>query len=70
MLVGAFSEFLLGFRLGGMRLQVLDSGAATDGDGTTWNATSQMMMFIRAYVRIDCAALRPTWFTHLSGVNR
>lgn len=68
MVVGQFGEMLLAFRAGGIRLQVLQEGSASDGS-KTWNATSQMLVWIRAHVQVDVAILRPSHFSVLSGVT-
>lgn len=64
-IVGRFDQMLLGSRAS-VQLQVLDAGSVVDDQGETWNAVSQMMRFIRAYVRIDVALARPNWFSVLS----
>ena len=69
MIVGDFSQMVLGMRSGGVRIEVLDQGTATDADSVSWNATTQLLRYVRAYMRVDVALLRPTWFTVLSGVT-
>lgn len=63
--VGDFRQMLLGFRNSGIRLQLLNAGTATDATPTTWNAVSQLLYFVRAYVRFDTALMQPRWFSHL-----
>ena len=69
MVVGDFSQLVIGARTGGVRIEVLDQGTVTDSDSTSWNATTQLLRHIRAYMRVDVGLLRPTWFTVLSGVT-
>jgi HK97 family phage major capsid protein len=69
MVVGDFSQMVIGTRNGGVRVGVLDQGTVTDSNSDTWNASTQLLRHIRAYMRVDVALLRPTWFTVLSGVT-
>lgn len=69
MVYGAFNELLIGMRTSGVVLEVLREGTITDSDSTTWNATTQLMRHVRAYLRADVALLRPTWFTVSTGVT-
>lgn len=68
-IIGHFPSLLFGMRTSGVVMQILDSGSAVDDAGETWNATSQMMRFIRVYLRADVALLRPSWFSVLSGIT-
>ena len=69
MVVGDFSQMLIGMRTRGVTIDVLDAGTAIDANSVTWNAADQVMKLVRAYLRADMALLRPTWFTVLSGVT-
>lgn len=69
MIVGDFSQVLIGMRTTGVVVQILDSGQVTDADGKSFNAASQLMRFIRCYARMDVAVMRPTWLTKLTGVT-
>ena len=69
MIVGDFRQCLVGMRTSGVNLEVLREGTVTDSSGDSWNATTQLMRHVRAYMRVDVALLRPTWFTVLSGVT-
>jgi HK97 family phage major capsid protein len=69
MLVGDFRQCLVGMRTSGINLEVLREGAVTDSSGDSWNATTQLLRHVRAYMRVDVALLRPTWFAVLSGVT-
>ena len=69
MVLGRFSECLVGMRTSGVVIDVLDQGQVTDEDSTSWNATTQFLRFVRARIRIDALLMRPTWFTVLSGVE-
>jgi HK97 family phage major capsid protein len=69
MVVGDFSQLLIGMRTSGVRIEVLPAGTATDANGTSYNATSQLMRHIVAHLRADVVCLRPTWFSKLTGVT-
>ena len=69
MLVGDFRQCLVGMRTSGINLEVLREGTVTDAAGDSWNATTQLLRHVRAFMRVDVALLRPTWFTVLSGVT-
>lgn len=69
MVVGDFTQMVIGTRNGGVRVEVLDQGTVTDANSDTWNASTQLLRHIRAYMRVDVALLRPTWFTVLTGVT-
>jgi HK97 family phage major capsid protein len=68
-IVGDFREVLVGMRTDGVVVEVLSSGSATDSDSTTWNAASQLMRFIRCYIRLDVALMHPSWLTVSSGIT-
>jgi len=68
MYIGDFSQMLLGMRNSGVQIRIASDGSASDGTNTV-NATSQLMRFIVAYIRVDVAILRPSWFTKLTGVT-
>ncbi len=68
-IVGDFEQLVYGMRTSGVRIRVLESGSATDSNSTTWNAASQLLALVVAYVRVDVALLRPTWFSLLSGIT-
>jgi HK97 family phage major capsid protein len=69
MIVGDFSQVLIGMRTSGVRIEMFRSGTTTDVGGTSRNAVSEMMVHIRAYMRADVAVMRPSWFTKLTGVT-
>ncbi|MBA3976407.1 MAG: phage major capsid protein [Candidatus Solibacter sp.] len=63
MVTGLFSELLYGIRT---RLVLEASRSAADSTGS---AFSQMQVWLRAYVRMDLAVLRPKAFTVISGIR-
>ena len=69
MLVGDFRQCLVGMRTSGINIEVLREGTVSDSSGDSFNATTQLLRHVRAYMRVDVALLRPTWFTVLSGVT-
>ncbi len=68
MIVGDFSQVVLGMRTRGIQIRVSADGIANDGSSDI-NATSQLLRWIIAYVRADVAVLRPDHFTALTGVT-
>ena len=68
-IVGDFGQMVLGVRTSGVNIRILDSGTATDSSGITYAAESQLMRLIVAYLRMDVAILRPSWFCVLSGIT-
>lgn len=66
---GDFRQMLIGMRTTGVVLELLREGTVTDANSDTWNATTQLMRHVRAYLRADIALLRPTWFTVSTGVT-
>ncbi len=64
MIVGDFSQVLIGMRTSGVRIQVLDAGAV----GST-NAVSQMLRWVRAFLRADMVLMQETFFSKLAGVQ-
>src|SRR5690606_10102703 len=69
MLVGDFSQLLIGQRFSGLKIEVLPAGTVIDDASVTHNAVAEMKRFIRAYLRVDFAVMRPTWFNALTGVT-
>ena len=69
MLIGDFRQCLVGMRTTGVNIEVLREGTVSDSSGDEWNATTQLLRHVRAYMRLDVALLRPSWFTVLSGVT-
>jgi HK97 family phage major capsid protein len=72
MIVGNFRELLFGFRMGGVRFQVLQTGTVHDASVSPeadYNALTQMLVYIRAFIRFDVGVMRPGWFTALNGVQ-
>lgn len=67
-IVGHFPSLAFGMRTSGVQIQILDSGTVNDGTDD-WNAATQLMKFIRVYLRADVALLRPSWFSVLSGIT-
>jgi HK97 family phage major capsid protein len=67
-IIGHFPSLAFGMRTSGVQIQILDSGTVNDGTDD-WNATTQLMKFIRVYMRADVALLRPSWFSVLSGIT-
>ncbi len=67
MIVGAFGTAVLGVRKS-LTIRVLDSGSVTVG-GVTFDAAASLQKLIVAYLRVDVAFLRPSWFTVLSNVT-
>ena len=68
MIVGDFSQVVIGMRTSGVRIRIADDGTVFDGTNSI-NATSQLMKFIVAYLRADVAILRPSWMCKLTGVS-
>ncbi|MEX0624570.1 phage major capsid protein [Saccharospirillum sp.] len=68
MIIGDFSQVLVGMRTGGVVFDVVDSGSISDGENTI-NAASQFVRFLRARVRFDAVMMRPDWLTVLRGVT-
>jgi HK97 family phage major capsid protein len=68
MILGSFSEMIIGMRTRGVTIEVLPAGTATDAAGTTWNAASQMMRWVRAYLRVDMGLMHPAFFNVMTGV--
>lgn len=68
-IIGHFPSLAFGMRTSGVQVQILDSGTVTDTNSDDWNATTQLMKFIRVYLRADVALLRPSWFSVLSGIT-
>lgn len=68
-ILGDFRQVLIAARTRGLVVRVLDAGQVTHSDGGTINAASQLMRLIVAYLRVDVAVLRPTWFTLLTGIT-
>jgi HK97 family phage major capsid protein len=66
-IIGHFPQMLVGMRTNGVVIEILREGTVTDADSTSWNATSQLMRHVRAYLRADVAILQPSWFAVLSG---
>ena len=69
MICGDFRQVLVGMRTSGVNLEVLREGTVTDSAGDSWNATTQLLRHVRAFMRVDVALLRPSWFTVLTGVT-
>lgn len=69
MIVGDFSQVILGMRTRGLNVRMLDAGTVTDAAGKEHNAASQLKRLIVAYLRADVAVMRPNWFTKLYGVT-
>ncbi len=69
MIVGDFSEVVIGMRTSGIKIEVFDQGSAKDEDGNEISAMAQMMKWIRAYIRVDSCTLRPQFFSKLTGVT-
>jgi HK97 family phage major capsid protein len=67
MIVGDFTQCVLGMRTNGVQIRVSADGIANDGSSDI-NATSQLLRWIIAFVRADVAVLRPDHFTALTGV--
>lgn len=67
-IIGHFPSLAFGMRTSGVQIQILDSGTVNDGTDD-WNAATQLMKFIRVYLRADVALLRPSWFSVLSGIT-
>ncbi|MCH2210092.1 MAG: phage major capsid protein [Fuerstiella sp.] len=68
-IVGDFSQLAFGMRTRSVVVRILDAGTATDSSGDSWNANTQLMRHIVAYMRADVAVLRPTFFTALTGIT-
>jgi len=68
-IVGDFSQLAFGMRTRGVVVRVLDAGTVTDSNSDSWNANTQLMRHIVAYVRADVAVLRPSWFTVLEDIT-
>jgi HK97 family phage major capsid protein len=68
-IVGAFQQLVIGMRTSGVKIEVLPAGTITDAGGIAHNATDELKVFIRAYLRADVALLRPTWFCNMTGIT-
>lgn len=68
MVLGDFSQMLIGTHASGVQVRRLPAGTVTDGDGKSWNAVSQLLEHLVIHTRIDVAVMRPSWFTLLTGV--
>ena len=68
MIVGDFTQCVLGMPTTGGQIRGSADGIANDGSSDI-NATSQLLRWVIAYVRADVAVLRPDHFTVLSGVQ-
>lgn len=68
MIVGHFPQCVIGMRTTGVNIRIAADGTVSDGT-KNYNATSQLMRHIVAYIRADVALYRPSWFTVLSGVT-
>ena len=66
---GDFSQVLLGWRTSGVNIRLSTDGTATDADGKSWDATSQLMRHVVAYLRMDTAILKPRWLTIADGIQ-
>jgi HK97 family phage major capsid protein len=66
-IIGDFSQMIFGVKGDGIRFEILREGSAADATGTTWNATSQMLCWIRAFARVDVAIVRESHFTKVTG---
>ncbi|MCO6046521.1 phage major capsid protein, partial [Aeoliella sp. ICT_H6.2] len=69
MIVGDFTQAIMGVKPGGMRFEILRQGSAVDSESTEYNAVSQMLVWVRAYIRMDTAFIKPQFFTKLTGVT-
>ena len=68
MIVGDFTQVVLGMRTNGVQIRVSADRIANDGSSDI-NATSQLLRWIVAYVRADVGVLRPDHFTVMNGVT-
>jgi HK97 family phage major capsid protein len=68
-IVGHFPQLVQGMRYSGVRIQMFESGTATNADADTDNAMTEYKTFIRAVIRADFACMRPSWFTVLNGIT-
>ena len=73
-IIGAFREVILGTRLRGLMIRVLDSGQVDVKDSAgatteTINAATQLMKLIVCHIRADVCVLRPSWFVKLTGIT-
>jgi HK97 family phage major capsid protein len=69
MIVGDFSQVVIGMRTSGAMVRILESGTVTDSDNQVHEAASQLKKLIVAYLRADVVLLRPSWMTVLSGIT-
>ena len=69
MVIGDFSQVLFAMRSNGITFEVLREGTVKDVDATEWNATSQLLVHLRAYMRLDTAVIKPQFLTKLTGVT-
>jgi HK97 family phage major capsid protein len=68
-IVGDFSQVVVGMRTSGVVVEVLNSGSGTDAASITVNATSDLMRWIRCYIRLDVGVLQPSWFCINPGIT-
>jgi HK97 family phage major capsid protein len=69
MIVGDFSQMVIGMRTTGVTIRVLESGMFVDSAGVTWDAATSLQRLVVAHLRADVAILRPTFFSALTGVT-
>jgi len=67
--LGAFQSVLIGMRTSAVQIRILDSGTVSDSAGNSYNAASQLLKLIVAFLRVDAVLLQPTWFVKLSGIK-
>jgi len=67
-IIGDFTQLVFGIRQQ-LMIRILDSGSVTDSSGTTWNAASQLMRLVVAYLRADTCLLQPAHFCKLTGIT-
>jgi HK97 family phage major capsid protein len=69
MVVGDFSQLLIGLRTAAVNIRILESGYFIDNLGNAYEAATSLQRLVIAYLRADVAVLRPTFFTALTGVT-
>ena len=68
MVIGDMSQVVIGVR-SNIVIRVANDGTVTDSASTTWNATSQLLRHVVAYMRVDIGILRPTHFIVSTGIT-
>jgi hypothetical protein len=64
--MGDFSQMILALK-GPARFEIFRSGEASDSNGKSYNAMSQLLTHVRCYIRCDVGCIRPDHFCKITG---